>query len=907
MNWKDRLEEALRGHRIDPDVLEELAQHAAAMYAGERAEGCDAADAARRVDAQIAAWTSDPALLRRRPKHEPAVVPPASQAGPLAAAAQDARYAWRLLRKQPAYTAVVTATMALGIAATTVVGSVAYGVLLKPLPWADAPRLVRLYETREGSTRRFRPMMTNVSYRAWRDDMQTLDALGGWSVEHVAMAGYAGLPRLTIADVTPTLFPMLQASPALGRLFVDGDDQPGRAPIVILSHALWQRAFGGRADIVGQTVRFDATTYTIVGVMPASFAFPDRDTGAWVPFYVEPVTPPGGKGFSISMFQAIGRLRPGATAAQAAAEGTARGRTVTDIGVVAMAVFGSNGQAIVTALPMLQALVGDVRPAILILLAAVALLLVTATANVASLQLARAAARRRELAIRAALGAARGRLVRQTLVENLLLGLLGGTAGLMLAALMHRALPALLPAGFPRVEDVALGWRVALFTFAVSIVSGLGCGVLPALQAGRRELLPALAEDSRAPAGGGVRTRTARARSLIMVAQVAIACVLLVGASLLTRSFVRLLNADLGYDASNLLTARFVLADGQYTPQRRLEILETVSQRLAATPGVTRAAFSNSLPFGGGEALSSFPLKRRDGSSIQVQTGVRQVSPGYFAAMGQRIVEGRDFIAADTATPVPSVIVNREFSRRYLDGKALGWMLTGSGEKPGVSTIDRPIVGVVEDTVRREVTDPPLPEVYYVVSHAADAVSTQKVLASDLNLVVRTVSDPRDLVASLRSIATAAAPDAPLESVMTMRDRVADSLAKPRLYSILLGTFAVFALLIAGVGLFGVLSYSVALRAREIGVRTALGAQVGDIVAMIVRQAIAIAAIGLAIGAVASLWMAGALRTFLYGVTPHDTVSFAAVAALLLAVALAASIVPARRAARVDPVQVLRS
>jgi predicted permease len=908
MNWNNRIRHAFTDPP-DDDVLEELAQHAHAVYASARAEGLDSADATRRVDAQIAAWASNPALLRRRPKHETAAVPPAGEAGALTGIAHDARYAWRLLRTHPGYTAVVVATMALGIAAATVVGSVAYGVLLKPLPWADAPRLVRLYETREGSTRRFKPMMTNVSYRAWRDDMRTLDAIGGWSAERVAMQGYAGLPRLTIADVTPSLFPMLQASPQLGRLFADGEDQPGRAPVAILSYGLWQRAFGGRADVVGQAIRFDSTTYSIVGVMPASFVFPDRDTAAWVPFYVEPVTAPGGKGFSISMFQAIGRLRPGATPEQAAAEGTARGRTVADIGVVAMAVFGSNGPAIVTAMPMLQALVGDVKPAILVLLAAVALLLVTATANVASLQLARAAARRRELAIRCALGAARGRLVRQTLVENLLLGLLGGAAGLVLAALMHRALPALLPSGFPRVEDVALGWRVALLAFAISIVTGLGCGVLPALQAGRRELLPALAEDSRAPAGGGVRTRTARARSLIMVAQVAIACVLLVGASLLTRSFVRLLNADLGYDATNVLTARVILADGDFTPSRRLEILDTIAQRLAATPGVTHAAFSNSLPFGGGEALSSFPVVRRDGSSMQVQTGVRQVSPGYFAAMGQRVVEGRGFTLDDARAPEPVAIVNREFARKYLDGRAVGWTLPGRA-KPGQSSamaVPRPIVGVVEDTVRRDVTDVPQPEVYYTVSHAPDATSLQQVLASDLDLVVRTSSDPRVLVPSLRDIVSAAAPTAPLESVMTMRDRVSESLAKPRFYAILLGTFAVFALLIAGVGLFGVLSYSVALRAREIGVRTALGAQVADIIAMIVRQAIAIAGIGLTAGLLASFWLTAALQRFLYGVTAHDAATFGAVALLLVIVAILASVFPARRAARVDPVSVLRS
>jgi len=821
---------------------------------------------------------------------------------------QEISYAWRLLRKQPAYATLVVATIALGIAATTVVGSVAYGVLLKPLPWADAPRLVRLYETREGSTRRFRPMMTNASYRAWRDGAGTLDAIGAWSIERVAMAGYAGAPRLSIAAVTPSLFPMLQAAPKVGRAFADGDDDPGRSPIVVLSHALWQRAFGGRADIVGQTVRFDTTTYTIVGVMPPSFAFPDRETAAWIPFYVEPVTTPGKNGFSISMFQAVGRLRPDATAQQAAAEGTARGRSVGDIGVVAMAVFGSNGPVIVTAVPMLEALTGDVKPAILILLAAVALLLATATANVASLQLARAASRRRELAIRTALGAARIRLVRQTLVENLLLGLLGGAAGLFLAAIMHRALPAILPAGFPRVSDVTLGWRVQTFAVLTAIAAGLGCGLLPAIQAGRRDLVPALAEDARAPIGGGLRTRTARARATIMAAQVAIASVLLVGALLLTRSFVRLLDANLGYDASNVLTARLVLNDGDYTPDRRLATLEDVMQRLRAMPSVTHAAFSNSVPFTGGEALSSFPLKRRDGSTIQVQTGMRQVSPGYFAAMGQRVVEGRGFTEADVTAGNPPVVVNREFSRKYLDGKALGWFLP-SGKAPqanGTASQGLTIVGVVEDTVRREVTDTPQPEIYYTPSHAREAVSMQRVLASDLNVIARTSVDPREIVPSLRGIVAAAAPSAPLESVMTMRDRVSDSLSRPRLYAVLLGTFAAFALAIAGVGLFGVLSYSVALRTREIGVRAALGARTGDIVRLVVRQAVVIAGAGLAAGLLAAFWITAALRTFLYGVTPHDFVSFAAVAALLLIVAVIASIVPARRAAMVDPVEVLR-
>jgi predicted permease len=441
----------------------------------------------------------------------------------------------------------------------------------------------------------------------------------------------------------------------------------------------------------------------------------------------------------------------------------------------------------------------------------------------------------------------------------------------------------------------------------VSIAAGLGCGLLPALHVAHHEVVPALVEDSLAPVGGGLRTGTARARAIIMSAQVAIACVLLVGASLLIRSFVGLLNADVGYDPSNVLTARVVLPDGEFPPERRLAILDEILQRLRRTPGVTRAAFSNAIPFTSGEALSSFPVKRRDGSSVQVQTGQRQVSPEYFSAMGQRITEGREFTAADTSASTPSVVVNREFSRKYLDGRALGWALPGITKTRVVDPAGRPIIGVVENTARHDVTDAPQPEVYYTVSNHPDAISLQRILASDLNLVVRTTSDPRPVVPSLRSIVQTAAPSAPLESVMTMQDRVAESLAQPRLYAMLLGTFAAFALAIAGVGLFGVLSYSVAQRSREIGVRTALGAQVRDIVGLVLGQSMAIAGAGVAAGLAASFWLTRVLQKFLYGVTPHDRVSFAAVAALLLLVSALATIVPARRAARVDPVKVLRA
>jgi predicted permease len=602
----------------------------------------------------------------------------------------------------------------------------------------------------------------------------------------------------------------------------------------------------------------------------------------------------------MQMFQAIGRLRPGATPAQAGAEGTARGRSAPPHAPVAIAVFGSNGAADVTALPLLDSMIADVKPAIVILLAAVFLLLVTATANVASLQLTRATARRRELAIRSALGAARSRLVRQTLVESLLLGLLGGAAGLALAAGMHRLLPVLLPTDFPRVDDLTLGWRIELFTLAISLAAGAGCGLLPALGVATRDVVPALGEDSLAPVGGGFRSPTTRLRALIMAGQIAIACVLLVSALLLGRSFVGLLHADVGYDPANVLTARVVLPDVSYKPDQRREKLDEILTRVRAVEGVSHAAYGTVMPFGGAASLSSFPIRKRDGSTQLIQSGSRQVTAGYFAALGQKVIEGREFTDADAAAQV--AIVNREFSRRYLEGRALGWTLPGNSSRsaPGERSVDRPIVGVVEDTVRATVTDTPEPEVYF-------PMRMLPLLAENVSMIVRTTGDPRAVAPSLRAVVHGVAPDAPVEALMTMEDKVAATLTKPRLYAVLLGTFAAFALAIAGVGLFGVLSYSVALRGREIGVRSALGAQVRDIVALVARQSLAIAGSGLVAGLIASFWLTGALRTFLFGVTPRDAASFAVVAGVLVLVTLAATIVPARRAARVDPVKVLRS
>jgi putative ABC transport system permease protein len=895
MEFKPRLRAALPD--LDEDIIAELADHAATTYESARSSGEDTEEAERRVDTQIQAWIEKADSLRRRPKRVPPVTPPPPMRSQFAAARQDIRYAWRLIKREPGYAAVLISTMALGIAAATVLGSVAYGVLLKPLPWANAARLVRFYETRQGSTRRLPPVMTNLTYLEWQKGSRTLEAIGAWATNLVPV-GSERPERIRATALTPSLLTLLEAVPLTGRLFVAGDDEPARPPVVLLSHGFWQERYGGRTDIVGQTIRINGKAHTIVGVMPPTFAFPDSTTRVWITLYVPPALGPSG--VQLSVFQAIGRLKPGVTPAQAASEATALARGGAAYPDVTLAVFGSTGPPEITAIPLRDALTADVKPAILVLLAAVLLLLITATANAASLQLARATARRRELAIRAAVGAGKGQLVRQTLTENILFGLLGGAAGVALAAVMHQALPRVLPSNFPRVTEIAFDARIQLFAILVSVVAGIGCGLLPAWNAARANLVAGLVEDSLAPVGGGVRSAVARVRAAIMSGQVAIASILLIASVLLCRSFLDMMHADVGYDPTNVLTATVILPSGDFSPQRRAQVVNDVVARLLALPGVTRAAYTTATPFSSVIALSSLPLRKHDGSTQPIQTGIKVVSPGYFAALGQRVLEGREFMGSDAGADATVAVVNREFARRFLDGRALGWTVPDDDNQPGRPEITRRIIGVVDDTVRQSVTDAPAPEIFLLAR-------SQALRVDQISLVVRTDGDPHGLVRSVRGAVQTAAPDAVVEGVMTMEDKVATTLSRPRLYAVLLTTFGVFALTIAGVGLFGVLSYTVALRSREIGVRTALGARAVDIVGLVLKQSMGIALTGVAVGLLASMWLTRALQGLLFGVTSHDLATFVGVTALLFLVTAIATVIPARRAATLDPIKALRS
>ena len=811
-------------------------------------------------------------------------------------------YSFRMLRRDPGAAAVAIATMALGIGAATILFSVAWNVLAKPLPWPDADRLVRIIETRQGSTRRLPAITTNGTYLSWRDATSTIEAIGAWSPRAmtVAVGGDAEPRRSRIVMMTASAFQLLRATPLAGEMFREVDEEASN--VAVISYGMWRQEFGGRPDAVGRTIRLDGRDYSVVGVMPQSFVVPDRETRVWIPFRVRPVVGEDGNSRFISLFSAIARLRPGVTASQAAQEATARARTAPDPGLTAVAVFGSRGPVDIAAVPVIEAMTADVRNGIMVLVAAVVLLLLTATANIASVQLARSAARRRDMAVRAALGASGGRLAGLMLSESGVIGALGGLLGLGLAVALQQVLPAVLPPDFPRVGDIGLDWRIFAFAVAISLTASLAFGFLPALQARRIDLVHALADGRASTAGAYGRTSTARIRTAMMGVQVAIACVLIVGASLLIRSFLAMVSFDRGFDTANILTVRMPLPDASFSSQRRADVVDRVLERLRGMPDVVSAAMSTVLPFGDADQLMGLRLPPPRGSSDeprQVQTALRTVTADYFKTLGMRISAGRGFSLSDSAASAPIVVVNREFSRRYFDDQALGTKLPLSLHD---ARSEWEIAGVVEDSRTRSVLERPQPELFACLCQLPEGLA-----GADPLIVVRTRTEPGSFAPNLRQLIRDVDPSIALDAMLTMDQRLMGNLARPRLYAIVLAGFAAFALLIAGVGLFGVLSYSVAQRAREIGVRSALGARSADIIGLVVREGLLVTVGGLVVGLTLSAVLARSMSSFLFGIVPHDSLTFAAVPILLLAVATLACAMPARRASRLDPLEVLRA
>jgi len=802
---------------------------------------------------------------------------------------QDLRHALRLMSRAPGFTIAALVTLALAIGVNTAVFSAVYGVLLRPLPYADADRIVRLSELHPGGAAIVSDArLSNLTFDAWRENARTIEAAAAYSSQSYTLGGVVEPVRLEGAPVSPSLFGLLGVTPAAGRFFRDDDAVRGAARVVVLSHALWQSRFGGDPSAIGQTMLLDSDVHEIVGVAPAWFYFPDRDAQLWTPY----VLPSGGQG-SISVMYVVARLKPGVSVEQAAAEGTSAARSVKRP-MAAELMFGKGGPVEVRVRRLVDQITRGIRPAMLVLTAAVGLVLLIACANVANLLLARGVARSRELAVRAAIGAGRGRLARQLLTESVALSLFGGALGVFLAWGLMKALPAWAPAELPRLDDVRLDVRVLAFAVIVSVVAGALAGVLPAVRAARTQLTSALRSNDQRSAGGGERVR-----SLLLASEAAVSVLLLIGAALLVRSFVALVNVNPGYDATNVLTGRVYLSGSAATPERRQQIVEALIDRIRSSPGVVAAGAGSMAPLNASTAISGFEFRPSAGSDPVVARALYYVvTPGYAEALGLRKIEGRLLEPPDSTSAIQAMVVNEAFVKSYMnDGLPVaGRRYPGLLSDKGLTT---EVVGVVGSVLKDGLDREARPEMYL-------AHSKTRGITREINLLIRTHGDPAAFVPTLRAIVRDVEPTAALGEAGTLASRVSASVAQPRFATAILAAFAALAMALAATGLYGVLSYSVTQRRREIGIRTALGATRANVIGLVVRQGLRSTVGGLVLGLVLSAFVTRLLQPLLFGITPLDLPSFALTPLLLLVVALVACLVPARRAAATDPAVTLR-
>ncbi len=793
----------------------------------------------------------------------------------------DLRYALRMFRKNPGFTAVAVVTLALGIGANTAIFSVVNGVLLQPLPFPQPDRIMALWQNdlADGVVKN---TVSMPNFLDWRDQNGVFEAMALYTLGAVTVAGPSAPVRLRTATVSEGFFDVMGVAPALGRAFRPADHRQGAAPAIILSRAAWQASFGSDPSIVGRQVRLDGQSATVVGVMPAGFTFPRR-VDAWRAVVIDRANMPGR---GMVYLQVVGRLEPGVTLARARAEMSAIATRLEREYPVANPGVG------ITVLPLREDQVGDVRPALLVLAGAVGFVLLIACANIANLLLARGVARQREITLRGALGAARGRVARQLLVENLLLAALGGAAGLFVGLWAFEALRALLPPNLPRVDEIRLDGLVLAGTFASALVAGLVFGLVPALRASRVDLADALRE--RAATGGGRRLRNG-----LVVAEVALAMTLLVGAGLLVTSFARLQTVDPGFDADHVLVSSLALPAGLYAePARQVAYFDRLVADVSAVPGVEAAGVTTTIPLQGSELDLSFAIEGRPEPTPDDTPDAEfdAVTPGYFGAVRMRVVAGRGFRASDDAQAPPVVIVSQALADRYFPNES------PVGRRIRVELGDNPpfreIVGVVNDIRHAELGTPPLPTMYVPTAQAPFHFG---------QLVARTAGDPAALAGAVRSAIRLADPALAQGTVRPFQDVVSASVAQPRFRSLLVGGFAFLALALAMIGLAGVLSYSVSLRTHEIGVRMALGARPGAILRLIVGEGVGLAAAGVLVGLAGAVALSSTVRSLLFGVSAVDPGLYTALAIALAAVAALASYVPARRAARLDPMQALRA
>jgi len=806
---------------------------------------------------------------------------------------QDARRGARGLLKAPGFTLAAVLTLALGIGANAAIFSVVNAVLLSPLPYAQPERRVMVWSRWNAFDKTW---VSPAEVLDYRERCRTLTSVAAWGTGQVNLTGDGDPVRVGAARVTTDTFETLGATPRLGRGFTDEEAREGAEPVAILSHGLWQRRYGGDPSIVGRTILVDGASTRVVGVMPAGFKLPtdyhvDRaePTQLYTPFALNPQNR-GSHGL-----YAAAALAPGATPAQASAELAAVTAALTREGL-----YRESMQFGAFAVPVDEEILGTIRPALLLLFGAVAFLLLIACANVANLLLARAESRHREMAIRSALGAGQWRLVRQLLTEGLVLAALGGAAGIGLAWAGVQALTAYDPASVPGAASVAIDGRVLAFAAGLAALTTALFSLVPAWRAARLDLTDSLKEGGLQGSVGVARQRLRRA---LVVAEMALAVVLLVGAGLMIRSLWALQRIDVGFAPANVLTARVSLPEATYgSPDEINGFYRRLLERVRALPGVDDAGVMRSLPLSDEigdwgldvEGFEETPDNRAKGD-WQI------VSDGALEALGERLVRGRTFTAADTADAQLVAMVNETLAARYFAGRdpVGGRIRMGGNNQPWLT-----VVGLVAD-VRHNGMTGEVKEKFYV-PHAQFARAAGFPYPA-MYVVVKAAGDPLALAAPIRQAVAALDPNLPVANVRTMERVVADSISTPRFTGFLLGLFAAVALTLSAIGIYGVLSYIVSQRTHEIGIRMAVGASVGSVVRMVLAGGLALSVAGIALGVIAAMFVTRLMATLLYEVAPLDPVTFMAVPIVLAAVALAASYVPAWRAARVDPLRALRT
>jgi putative ABC transport system permease protein len=811
---------------------------------------------------------------------------------------QDLRYGARMLFKKPGFTLIAVITLALGIGANTAIFSVVNGVLLRPLPYKEPDRLVRVYS--EFPTMNLRKFwISPPEYMDIQKEAKSWESVGAWATGGVNIAATGAPIRVDAANVTRSLIDTLGVQPAMGRNFTPGEDTVGGPRVAIISHSLWQRAFGGQAGIIGKEIMIDSRPFNIVGVMPQGYVFPPGSNDpaeVWTPFQFDPSNP-GGRGNHF--LNLIGKLKPGAALDQARSEiemlmagwkGEGRARHLLQPNFHPVLMFSLH-----------EDVVGGAKSAVLMLLGAVAFVLLIACANVASLLLARAEARHREFAVRLALGAGRGRMLRQFLTEGMILVLLGAASGVLLAESGLKMIMAAAPDSVPRTGEIRIDLLVLAFTLGVSTLAVFIFALAPMAQLRERNLAEWLHGSGK---GAGVGASSQLLRKGLVVTEIALALVLVVGSGLMLRAFWKLRSVDLGFNPFSALSFTIDLPSSAYPVSERLRFSQSLQSKLTSIPGVKSAAMSSELP----------PLRPIDANDTDIegyQPGPNEPSRGnvdfwnvvsddYFKTMDIRLTEGRLFEPSDRSENTQRVVViNQALAKRYWQGSPIGRRLNPMiSNDPNWFTV----VGVVEDAKNLGVDKPAGTELYFLepqVSTLFGGITRQ-------NFVVRAEGDPALIAGAVRAAVREADPALPIFGLQPMSDTVADALARPRFLSLLLGAFSVISLAMAAVGIYGVMSYSVSRRTQEIGVRMALGARSSDVLMMVLGQGTKLAAIGVAIGLAGAFALTRVMSTLLFEVSVTDPATFTAVVALLAAVTLLACYIPARRATKVDPMIALR-